>query len=321
MAVISTSRSVTIYAPTFEREPIKSQVPNMSMELAVWLTHKLGVVESRRADGYMLEARLMAFHSPKTHNWNQRCKLAASRTYSPELADSDGELTPFGLTTAEQLREMFMSADREEFERGIRVTSWDTDNDVTTILSTTKAQESEFWTKAEHCFLSGSLSVRQLKMLEMLLKATEEAEQLNREELDEKFRSVKTAEAPDPDDLENIGVIRPNQIANMIVDIGTQREAMNTPQAFQAKMFDIHSSTQMSVEMNQELERAPLRLAFVPTAMFGQKARNDLVQLERYGLVDLKAYITGHRGRPKHMVRVSTTGEITVRDLRRLGVL
>lgn len=292
MPIYPNSRFIPINHPILGKGLLPSRIGPMSVELAKWLKFRLDW-QKQQEEGNSLGAERTSsyyFKNPETHEWNMRCMLASIRAYKPELCTELGYLTPTGRTLAELVFELFQ-------EKGSLVTS------------DANMFKSETWTKTDQVFIMGQITIRQAAMLKLLWTACLDAEQTNREELDEEFRSWQTIERRDEEAKAASRAQLVKDIREDIkeaggpetyLDVLFERELHNEPQSFQARVIGGHG---------QE------RKAFVPTAIFGQRARNDLTNLIRYGLVDLKAVATGLRGRPKHIVRVSQPGQVVVTDL------
>ena len=144
--------------------------------------------------------------------------------------------------------------------------------------------------QADEILLNATIPVRSLRMLQKLSTGIAEAEQAHTQ-----GKLAKTIIPEEKDKKPHVGVM----------SIKDTRSHVATPnQAFLPEIYQVPTGTQ----------------AFVPTATFGQKARTDLRYLIRYGMVELKAYVTG-RGRPKHIIRVSTPGERILLDLQKQGLI
>lgn len=256
----------------------------MSMEMCIWLDARIGFQTflSANPDQEIAQRMFSGHFAGEHHEWDIRCRLAGSRGYEPSpLCEPSGTLTPYG------------------YEIAFLCQSHIQDNmDIIGIHP--EILDEEKWTKTVDVFLMGGLTKRQASMLKLLYFAIIDAERTNRLELDERFQSYRKQQELKADT--NVGLeFLPDLVsASGTVDLFAERDARNVSQDFQAIMYGAENTT---------------RKAFVPTAMFGQKARTDLNTLIKYGLVDMRAYVSGVRGRPKHVVRVSPPGAVVVNDL------
>jgi hypothetical protein len=279
---------------------IPERIGIMSTELAIWLEAKtryaIDLEIGDDLDKQLAQKALNRFGDAKTHNWNMRCLLAATRGYLPVLCDPVGSLSPTGRVIGEFLVNLF--------------------KDIRPDLVDSGFFKSETWTKTDQVIAHGNISVRQATMLKVIHLACLEAEYLKREELDKEYISSRNAERvgiEDTKDRDAKGAIKAMNLPKTtgsdqerILELMFERDSQNVPQSMQARLVGGYG---------------PDRQAYVPTAMFGQRARNDLTNLVRYGLVDLKAVANGLRGRPKHIVRVSPTGLVVVTDLSERGII
>jgi hypothetical protein len=303
----------------------------MSLELLQWLNDKLLLQEAIEANhDNTVSTRLRAFRDPKVHDWNDRCLLAAERGYRPAFSNYKGELTTEGHQKAEIIRNMLMDATLWQRDHPTQFEGYDPTHKLTIDeLPIARLTEREFWTKADHCFLSMEITKRQYSMLQMLDRAMKEAEQTNRQELDAKYKSAKTAQmleeldelgesASSREELIRLDALRATGTAS---SVSAEQAGITTSQSFQAIMLKDYQRSHLPIGEQVQLmqtpdlsQPAPVYHAYVPTAMFGQRARNDLNNLVKYGLVHLKSWSTGVRGRPRHIVRVSEVGHILLND-------
>ncbi len=318
-----TSRTIAIAHPILIREILARDIGQISLELMEWLKDKLYLQEAIEAghDNTVGE-RIRGFRDYKVQDWNDRCLLAAMRGYRPTFVDSRGELTKAGMDKAQMIRDFYIDAINWQRDHPPQIPS---DYDPARIipmdeLPIARMAEKQFWTKAEHCFLSMEITKRQYSMLRMLQKALAEAEATNRTRLDEKYMSARSAQM-----LDELGQIDENlasqeevarlnalRATNTVTSIFDEIASLGVSQSFQAVMLNAHPEYDY---LTPDLSRPKPKLEpYVPTAMFGQRARNDLNVLVKYGLVDLKAFHTGVRGRPRHIVRVSEVGTVLIND-------
>jgi hypothetical protein len=301
MPIFPNTTSIAINHPILGYGTTPSEIGPMSIELALWLKDRLELVNFKKMSKDLEHAEFMekSFQRQESHEWDLRCRLAGVRGYTHPLCNEIADFTPLGLQLAERVS-TYLTESTDALQENPQVT------------------DPDLWTKTEDVFLMGNITIRQAAMLKVLLSAINEAEQTNRTELDEQFRSAGAAERVKEEDI--VRQARQSAKEAKEAGIGTflnifaERQTFNVPQAFQAKVYGY------AIDPTNPMGHGP-SVAFVPTAMFGHRARVDLKNLVKYGLVDMKAYITGVRGRPKHLVRVSTPGSIVVKDLTAKGII
>jgi hypothetical protein len=297
MPIYPNPSKIFINHPILGKGDIPERIGPMSTELAIWLESKtryaIDIESGDALDKKMAISALNKFSDPKTHDWNMRCLLAATRGYLPLLCTPSGQLSTMGRVLGEMLVKIIQEHRPELRDIGF--------------------YRSEEWTQTDHVIVHGNISVRQAAMLKVIEMACLEADRNKREELDKEYLSARSAErqAEETKNQEMQEMVKDMDLSKAgeqerILEVMFERDSHNIPQSMQARLVGGYG---------------PDRLAYVPTAMFGQRARNDLTNLVRYGLVDLKAVANGLRGRPKHIVRVSPPGSVIVADLVEQGII
>jgi sortase (surface protein transpeptidase) len=274
------------------------ELGEMSMELAIWLEAELSRTRLKESGDQDALTGLNNFlGQPQIRAIVERSENAAERGYTPQLRDEYGNMTQDGRIKAELVSEIIQEVN--EFR----------ENYAYTPMS---------WIGADEIIINATIPVRSLKMLQMLSRGTAEAEDIHRngrlaqtvqqqQRLLELENSENSDKAENAEESENSNQQQDSDKKPYIgvVSIRDTRANVATPnQEFQPQIYNGAQGAQ----------------AYVPTSTFGQKARTDLRYLIRYGLVELKAYVTG-RGRPKHIIRVSTPGERILLDLQHRNLL
>jgi len=323
MPIFPNEHSIVISNPYLGKGTTAFQIGQISTELFLWLRAKFQQEQAlAKAEQTTNDPKVgqLAFTgqslSKAIHDFNMRSLLSAVKSYDPPLATLThplpgivGRLTQQGETYANLVQDCIYEnlLGRPDIEE----------------IALNQAS----WTQADHVFVNGEISLRQARMLQLLQRAVYDAEQTNRKELDERFKAklhlspgysdkeTEKAEGDEETESEGKDPDEPNLqildvVGNSLLDLMINQQRANDTQDFQAIVLDLGLD-----------QRSNIRQAFVPTAIFGTRARTDMKNLTKYGLVDLKAYATGNRGRPKHIVRVSPTGAIVLDHLERLNLL
>ena len=308
MPVLHDTKTIIISHPIAGLGPQPAQLGPMSLELALWLKYRLEEFLAHSTYDHLEAAQLANFfQSPDVHEWNVRCILAGTRGYKTKLCAETGKLSEYGLTIAKTATEIIDQTERELFK-----------SDPTGVAPK-NFKNWRTWKSADELFISANFSVRQARMLKLMLDAITEAERLNKQHLVYDWTKISTNDEIAGNGTEPLPVSQKPQ-----TDEDDQNgETRLLPPV--SELTDILSYKSHHIE-NQPFEAITLmsdigRRGFVPTAIFGQKARNDMKMLTKYGLVDIKAYAHGQRGRPKHVVRPSVIGDRLVADLVRRGII
>lgn len=174
------------------------------------------------------------------------------------------------------------------------------------------------WQEADMLFNSASIPRRALGMLYMLNAGITEAEQRYASH-NMSLLASRQDPVEDPSALaEQLGLLDPfnapkNKANSDVKSLDETRvslvslmgaiDRVNMPvQEFEAALYPVGA---------QKFE------AWVPTATFGQKARTDLKYLIKFGLVEIRAFISAGRGRSKHIIKPSLPGTSLLTDLAR----
>lgn len=266
------------------------QLGEMSTELAIWLDGKL--LESSIAPKIQNDNKSglsTYWDQPHLAALNARCMIAASKGYKNPLSDKYGELTPLGQDKANQAQKVIQII-----------------NDNSPTGEDYWAYQPNKWKIATDVLIKATIPIRALTLLDMIEHAVSEAEQTYNVYSTEHPNETQDPQTPDILDL------NPN----------SPQSPTDRPRVFQgerrvADFYEVEKDTEVTQKVNACLYLIGTRRreAWVPTATFGQRARSDLKVLVRFGLVSLKAYIAGGRGRPRHVLRVSPPGRIIINDM------
>lgn len=265
------------------RGPDAMLLGEMSIELAIYLEAKLNEQKARELyDQIVTDESVRAmqfFDQPELKDTVGRCYNAGNRGYSPRLIDTRNNLTEEGIEKANQAIPVI--AELNEISGGI-------------------AYKPNEWRNAEDFFIIATIPVRSLRMLQVIYRAITRAEQ---KDANEALGTNFPLPFPTDDDLPE------------------QTDKSNGKNKTDEGMLEALMNVQDNVDMPQTKFTPQLyqsganREAYVPTATFNQKAKTDIKYLIKFGLVELKAYVGGHRGRPKHVVRHSRAGSILLVNL------
>lgn len=285
---------IAIAHPIFCKGMLMAEVGAMSTELGSWLNARwqLEEIPDNEYNSDMKASMGKRFQRQENVDWDMRCRLASTRGYASALCHANATLTALGTEKAKQVFDLYS-----------KVADQLNEDDTWT--------NPDKWSKADHVIMSGDITTRQALMLRVVRNACRDAEQQNRTRLDARFI---------PADLIPFGYTR----TDMLISEGFnpdeyEHRLPETPQGMKT-LFNADDRINDSLPdmqgfiIDDETHNAS-RLAWVPTATFGQKARNDLKNLIRYGLVDLRAWHTPTRGRSKHVIRVSLPGQVLTSDL------
>lgn len=260
----------------------------MSMELALWLEYKLTEADMREQEDSDGLAGIQYFlnRDPVLADVVIRSQLAGMRGYDPKLVEQYDYLTHLGLEKAKRARIV------------IKEINETLDNIV---------YSPNDWHNSDEMFITAGIHKRAIMMLRVMKSAIHEARR----------RYEDGTDAPPPvkvndETKETTRSLPPEQnefpTIDSIADLRHVVKKTELPTNFETIIF--------YGELTDEESRC-----WVPTAAFGQRARYDLNILVKYGLVDLKSYNLGNKGRPKHIVRPSRIGHTVLKDLERLRLL
>lgn len=275
----------------------------MSMELALWLEYKLQEEDFRKHNDEDNLAGIQYFlnRDPYLKELVTRSQLAAMRGYKPKLAEQFDYLTPQGYEKAKKARivikEINETLDNIVYDPGM-------------------------WKKTDEFFVTAGIPRRCANMLNMMDKALKQAKQNFDNDPDkEHLPPVIFGEEDKP--------LKKDQTPKLTLSQSKHRELseidLQQPRPVLSDIKDNLKKTELPPEFDTltfygELSDESTR-CWVPTAAFGQNARNDLNVLIRYGLVDLKQYNIGSKGRPKHIIRVSRVGQLVLKDMQELRLV
>lgn len=346
MPIFDQDTHLFIVHRTIGNSPQVQQLGEMSVETAIFLEAKLLEKELNAANvdtEGTIDQNSMAMligvtnflNNPKLRESITRATNAGNRTYKPALCSEYGNLSPIGVERAKVARQVISE---------INNTSVDGTTDI--------AYNPDRWTRTDEIIINGTITKRSLRFLD---KMTDALDAVEADHAAAKMREMTRALAQPAIADYVIANANSTENENKNEQIGgsmaishqtTQNDAnpsdrsndTNQPDGQKplggddpdfSGIIDI-ADIKRSSELNVSLVRPTLfpmpnapggYQAFVPTAPFGQRARTDTNYLIKYGLVDLKAYITGRQGRPKHVIRTSIQGRKVLTDLRNLGLL
>src|SRR6185369_14616657 len=276
----------------------KSGLGDCSVELAVWLDAKHRESQWRAQGATDADISQTFIHSREAQLLATRAHVAAVRGYRPRWADMNGQLTPVGqskLTSAVQaINSILEETDNEPFQP-------------------------KAWQTAEQAYLRAVIPKRTLKLLTVIKQAIHAAEH--------KYNEVAENEQ-DPTTLakhaRDLGLTVPG-LTPEINRTHTQPSNTHPLPAFQPVPFTQANMNMPNVVQDVEsrdtlLFRALLATrwdAWVPASMFTSTTRHDMFTAYRYGLVDLHAFNSGTRGRPRLIIRVSSVANMVLADLAR----
>jgi len=275
---------------------------DMSLELAVWLESRyydLKLAQQAKSDDNTLNITDPQVSYEKILSNNQdlmemhdRSCLAGSKYYDPPLCTVTGQLVNNGLIKAEQAIDVI----REINDRA--------GHDI--------AYNPNTWDDADDFFVKATIPIRSLKMLQVILKAINAAENRVREGKAPIYDTSDTAQEKEQKEQNEQKAQREQ---DALVPRAQRLSDFRAKVAEPDKDFNIVMLNVSHVPGMQVLK------GFVPTALLRQKARTDLNYLFKYGLINLGAYRDGNIGRPKHIIFPAKPGIKVIDHLTRLGHL
>ena len=289
--VFAMGNLIIVKHKTMGNSPEATNLGGMSMELALWLEYKLREHEYRLANDTDNLAGIQYYlkRDPYLTDLVNRSKLAAYRGYNPRLVDSAyNTLTPFGLEKARQAS-IVISEINQEFNNIVYVPAE--------------------WVDLDEMFVTAGIPIRIINMLRTIHNALIEA-QAKVEAGD--WHNADEQDETDKDPLQRITEENKQKVQRRtddIVNITTLEDNLKVterPEEITVKLLNTG---------------APKPEAWVPTAPFGQRGRNDLNVLVKYGLIDLRSYLTGDKGRPKHIIKPARNGLVLLENLEKIGLL
>lgn len=317
MSVTSFGTYVAIRHVALENDIIPTDLHDISVELAIWLHAKLN--EDKWRDSGMPDGTLNGPRSflgqTKMRDLAERSLVASLRGFRPELCTSFGNLTSVGSALAQTLGPL-----------------------VDQIAEQSRsAWEPTQWTQADELFLTAGIPVTAIRILNLFYVAVTKTERA--------FLDARRASEPLDDvrfRIPGVNILLPQETAQSTNNfIKLQEQALpakdpNAPQD-QSKVpfrsIPTFTPTPTSVmnnshrETTQHFDETSTYLmqaavsegshwqAWVPVSVFQPSTRNLMRYLYRLGLVDLRAFNTQGRGRPRLIIRTSSVGERLLRHL------
>jgi hypothetical protein len=284
-----------------------AKLGEMSLELAIFLEAQYNLERLKELGDHEKAKHLTAFFGqPQIRAIADRAKVAGNRGYLEQLTDVYGNLTPMGREKALVASEIIAEINAEQENL---------------------AYEPSKWLKADELIINATIPTRALRMLQLISKAITQVEQDHaakamRRMVEEQQRAQAGKEAVNNSDLANETTESDRHKEPTVGNyIPKQAKTHDKPKVINLADLEINTQVPDQAFIPQVFETEQAVQAYVPTATFGQKARTDLRYLIRYGLIELKAYVAGGRGRPKHVVRCSTPGERMILDLTERHIL
>lgn len=296
-------------------------ITDMSMELAIWLLAHAKSAETL-GEGTFLQS------STTLRQMSERALTAATRGYRPMLADTDNKrnipiLTTHGQILANKLAEV------------IDVINEETDN---------SAWNPSQWNTADEMFIVANIPLRTVKLLNMFNMAILTTETKFANKMREAgITSVTPAAAsylyefniPILGGIDRTKNSETDKNPNKQYDTDknsetdkTNRQDKNTdfyipvmPSQIRAGMNNIRQEIAPNDCLLFQDGNAPHWAAWVPVSIFSPSTRVDMRYLYRFGLVDLRAFNSPGRGRPRLIVRPSIVGDKLLKDLEKNGHL
>lgn len=251
------------------------------MEFALYVEMQRSIANSANQD------RLTSFiDNPKIKEMMERCIVAGTRGYQPPLLDDNGNLNEKGSSISELVKPIIEELD--SYSEGY-------------------PYEPDKWNNADDLFLSATIPVSSIMILDVI------ARNCIYKERDFELLTTEQKEYQIDLDFKTLsGTIVPTQGVSTVAPVG---EAITLSAIRRARRVPL---TVMSVMVKRS--GSPAYDAYVPTVTFDMKTRRELSTLYKFGLLDLRAFLAGSRGRPKHIVRPSTNALKLMLGLKNEGI-
>lgn len=312
MPIFDNGRTIFIAHPIAGKFPETQQLGHCSTELAFWLRLR-NQYEKARLDtepDIAVTERLQRqiLTNQHTQDWNTRSVQSGLRGYKPQLCNETGKLTIYGKELANYAQTVYSALLYEC--ANIRVDVPDPTNP-------------DNFKKADDCFITADISIRVFKLLQIITQAIDEAEIRHAEQNIQTNSRLHLQYIADFFNNEaelskkvrmQEGRIKGQKSKRFSIDnVPDASDLIRGPEITDLDPLYMMQSQIRAIDITND--------AYVPTGSFGQRARSDLRVLFKYGLVDLRTYSLGGRGRPPHIIRTSVTGRIVVKDLEKQGYL
>lgn len=265
--------------------PKVQDIGPIALELCIFLEAKLTEQDLRDsgADPEIITGITNFFGAPYMRSLFSRGYNACLRGYDPKLILENGKLTEIGRIRALAVKPLIeeLNAYQENF-----------------------AYEPQKWLEADEIIVNATIPIRPLRLLKLLTDAISETEQAHAAKAMSRL-SGRIAEESD-----------------IAIDL-VKRDIKDQPdrRILMMEEIEMHIHTPTNDIKPEMLDiGANFIEAYVPTAPFGQRTRSDLRWLVRLGLVDMRAYLSTGRGRPKHVIRPSIPGQRVLTSLLQRGI-
>lgn len=284
MPILNTGNHLLITHRLVGKNPVINPLGDISVETTIMLeAHYLdktaAYLETNKPHNTGIEA---AKRDRTNLNWLIRAYKAAEH-HDPPLATSFGELTTHGESLTDVAAQTMSIL-------------YDHDPNYA---------HPELLGSPDDWFIQLRMPIRSVRMLQSMHQAIKDSELFYNingprtetwEEIVKEFKANQTKQKP----LRTIYAEDPNELFHLEptfnLQIDNQKSQNFETITIQAKDF-------------ADPEVPTKRTTIIPTSIFGQKARTDLKQLMRYGLVNVRVIRHGGRGRPKQAVLISPIGQ------------
>lgn len=328
MPLVNFGDYVFIAHPIVGNSPAVQHLGDISLELCLYLETKLTELDlAEHGDPNAITGLKNFFDNPPMRALYSRGYNACKRAYQPPYLDKLGNLTPLGQDKAMLAKEII--CELNEYQDNL-------------------AYEPLKWLEAQDIIVNATIPIRALRLLNVIQSAISKAEQLNAKdamslmiaEMDrrsgqtfEEFQRNNTIQNEDENgqteqeeqNIETEQTTQIEQIRNKTTNTPIAPETTSKPQQNEMLLLNELELQSNMPDANIAAEifnlNSGISEGYVPTAPFGQRARTDLKHLIKFGLVDMRAYVTPGRGRPKHVLRVSIPGQHVLRSLITKGIL
>lgn len=302
MSVHHFGTNIAICHVAFEGDTLPQGAQDLSVELLLWLNAKQNEQKWRdqgTPDGTLNGPRSFLAQQ-KMRDLAERSLVAARRGFRPELANEAGYLTTVGSALAARMSPLVDHLAQNTS------TAWD---------PTT-------WVRADELFITAAIPVNVVKILNLFYVAVTKTER--------KFAEVRQTSG-DLNQFQipgtnlfttpnNAGTPTGNFIRAQMTESPRTPIPTFVPLPTSTLPGVLKDTTQQFDETNTYLMQTALNEgsmwhAWVPVSIFQPSTRTAMRYLYRLGLVDLRAFSTQGRGRPRLIVRTSSVGERLLRHL------
>jgi len=353
MPILNYGSSILIVHPMSMYNPAMQAISHVSMELAVWLSLKRE--ETSLLQNHEDITRIRRFQSLNfIEPLILRAVVAGAKGYRPPLSTPTGFITPIGLQLSDLLEPVYQEILSETNHKPRKPYAWDKAEDCFIHLELRIRAAKMLQLLAYAIDAAEQKDTRRRQKLDEENKTGNKSQDrppvatrpegsqipqntqnwTSSQEYDKSPQAPQSTEQLDSEKFlgVDLGITHPSATLEQRTT-EQQNDQQDSTESTESEPLFTNLLTYTQVAQNVQMPQSETFVpnvfhvatdvweGWVPTSTFAQNTRNDLTQLLKYGLVDMRAWHTGGRGRARHVIRPSTIGRILLKDLEKEGII